>query len=290
LPSEKGQEFLRLLDEAAHGPGEHWSRVDVPVTFVDEYLLPKLEAAAANGWPDWAVVWSDRVWMIELKTEAGSHRPDQLSYYLQLAAAAHPSCSLDLTYITGPLKKPAPELVAGQRYSHLTWGQVLPLVEEVWGRSTRPEVADYVQIITALVNNLGTLRPSQQRDIVIGGSLAPAIDLEAGFEGEDVLTVRSGADFNARPNPVDLLQLARETAIDGRQRGVGACDPEELEALRDQARAAIMSLAAEDVTRFVLPWLWQSDRTDGRALTAEGEEFGYELRFSRYKSMQVRPS
>jgi hypothetical protein len=83
--------------------------------------------------------------------------------------------------------------------------------------------------------------------------------------------------------------MARATAQDGRQRGAGAPDPEELEVLRDQARAAINSLPRDDVTRFVLPWLWQADRADGRALTPEGEEFGYELRFSRYKTMQVRP-
>ncbi len=70
-----------------------------------------------NGWPDWAVLWPDRVWVIELKSEPGSHRPDQLPYYLRLAAAAHPSCRVDLTYITGPLAKPAPALGEGQRYS-----------------------------------------------------------------------------------------------------------------------------------------------------------------------------
>jgi hypothetical protein len=42
--------------------------------FVDEYLLPKLDAHAQNGWPDSAVLWPDRVWIIEFKTEAASHR------------------------------------------------------------------------------------------------------------------------------------------------------------------------------------------------------------------------
>jgi hypothetical protein len=40
--------------------------------------------------------------------------------------------------------------------------------------------------------------------------------------------------------------------------------------------------------RLVLPWLWDGTRTDDRALTPEGEEFGYELRFSRYKMVQVK--
>jgi len=55
-----------------------------------------------NGWPDWAVLWPGRVWVIELKTEAASHREGQLPYCLLLAAAAHPGAHVDLTYITGP--------------------------------------------------------------------------------------------------------------------------------------------------------------------------------------------
>lgn len=47
-------------------------------------------------------------------------------------------------------------------------------------------------------------------------------------------------------------------------------------------------LAADDPTRFVLPWLWKAGQTDGRALTPEGEEFGYELLFSRYPQFPAR--
>jgi hypothetical protein len=81
--------------------------------------------------------------------------------------------------------------------------------------------------------------------------------------------------------------MARATADDGRQRGVGAQNPEELEALRDMVVATIRSLPPKDATRFVLPWLWDGMRAGGQALTSEGEEFGYELRFSRYKKTQV---
>ena len=51
--------------------------------------------------------------------------------------------------------------------------------------------------------------------------------------------------------------------------------------------AEIGSLAPDDVTRFVLPWLWDVTRSGGRAVTEEGMEFGFELRFSRYKKLQV---
>lgn len=70
-----------------------------------------------------------------------SHRDDQLAYYLRLAAAAHSGSRVDLTYITGALSKPAPALLSGQRYGHLTWDQVLTLIEAVWGCDERPEVA-----------------------------------------------------------------------------------------------------------------------------------------------------
>lgn len=274
-PGQLGRRFLQLLDDVAHGQPSASRPVVAPNHFVDEYLLPKLDEGAANGWPDWAVLWDDRVWIIELKTEAGSHRADQLPYYLRLAAAAHPRCSIDLTYITGPLTKPAPALLDGQRYSHLTWDQVVPLIREVWGLESRPEVTAYVEMISTVVNNLDRLKPSTQREAVIGiGAVEPT---EPTIDGGPV-----------QPAP-RLLDLASATATDGRQRGVGAQTPEELEALRDQARAEIDDLAPDDVTRFVLPWLWRAGRTDGRALTREGQEFGYELRFSRYKTLQVRP-
>src|SRR4051794_11065232 len=165
-PGDAGRRFLGLLDGAAHG---RHGELGVPAeVFVDEYLLPKLEEDAANGWPDWAVLWPDRVWVIELKTEAGSHRADQLPYYLRLSAAAHPGRRLDLTYITGPLTKPAPAVLEGQRYSHLTWEQIVPLIEEAWGHDARPEVAAYVDMVATLVSNLSHLKPSAQRELVLG--------------------------------------------------------------------------------------------------------------------------
>ncbi|MFC7726029.1 hypothetical protein ACFQW6_12995 [Nocardioides sp. GCM10028917] len=280
-PGAAGRRFLELLDEAVHGPHVRDGSSMSPEVFIDEYLLPKLEEEAANGWPDWAVLSDDRVWVIELKTEAGSHRADQLPYYLRLAAAAHPDCNLDLTYITGPLTKPAPALRKGQRYSHLAWQEVLPLVDSAWGDDQRPEVEAYVEMVATVVGNLSLLKPSEQRQMVLG--LPRADPVSATDEGvvSDRMTDLSTTE------PPALLDLARATAADGRQRGIGAQNPEALEALRDQALAEIGSLPPDDATRFVLPWLWRGGRTDGRTLTPEGEEFGLELRFSRYKKVQV---
>jgi hypothetical protein len=252
------------------------------VEFIDEYLLPKLEEGAANGWPDWAVLSDKRVWVIELKTEAGSHRADQLPYYLRLAAAAHPACNLDLTYITGPLTKPAPALLEGQRYSHVTWQEVLPIVDSAWGEDERPEVGAYVEMVAKIVSNLSLLKPTEQRQMVLGLPPSEPNAVTTAWPVPERTTDRTTAE------PQVLLDLARATALDGLQRAIGAQNPESLEALRDQALAEIGSLPADDATRFVLPWFWQGGRTDGHALTPEGEEFGLELRFSRYNKVQVK--
>ena len=275
-PSDQGMRFFRLLDGLAHGHEPLDESAPTPDAFVDEYLLPKLEESAENGWPDWGVLWADRIWVIELKTEPGSHRPTQLPYYLRLAAAAHPDRNVDLTYITGPLTKPAPDIAEGQRYSHVQWTDVLPLVKTVWGEDSRPEVRAYVDAVQEVVGNLSLLRPMEQRDAFLR---------KVGVD--DVTSTPDHVDaVTATDEP--LLELARATAQDGRQRGFGAGSPERLVSLREEARAAIGTLPADDSTRYVMPWVWDVATSGGSALTPEGSEFGYELRFSRYKKLQIR--
>lgn len=289
-PSEQGVRFLQLLDAAAHGEEPKMPAAPVPAAFV-EYLLPKLEESAMNGWPDWAVLWPDRAWVIELKSEAGSHREDQLPYYLRLAAAAHPSCRVDLTYITGPLNKPAPLLGEGQRYSHLQWTEVLPLVVKVWGADGRPEVRAYVRAVRTVIENLTMLRPSEQRLAFTGPLPAGQLPAEEthGPTASPSVTASAPSSTPIVASADGLLHLAQATAADGRQRGTGATSPADLGLLRDSARALIDTLPDDDATRYVMPWLWKTDSTTGKALTPEGAEFGYELRFSRYETMQVKP-
>jgi hypothetical protein len=225
-PSQQGRHFLGLLDDVAHSNGPGPAAAE-PVAFVDEYLLPKLEETARNGWPDWAVLWSDRIWVIELKTEAASHRSDQLPYYLLLATAAHPRCSLDLTYITGPLAKPPPALLSGQRYSHLTWEWVLPLIEEAWGADDQPQVRAYVAMVGTVIENLSSLRPAEQRMRVLGHPLELSPTMYPPETGVDaaaaVVTPALDSDESGNRRATDgpLLDIARSTAADGRQRGRG---------------------------------------------------------------------
>jgi hypothetical protein len=292
-PGPQGRRFLQLLDDLAHADHPQPEDRQGLDAFVDEYRLPKLQEHAENGWPDWAVLWPERLWLIELKTETASHRDDQLAYYLTLAAAAHPDRRIDLTYLTGPLSKPAPPLADGQRYRHLTWELVLPLIERTWGDDPRPEVGTYVATVRTIIENLTVLRPSEQRAALLGQRLdvplrqaAPRHAPHHPDAGPTAIAQIAEPGY-AIPTH-HLLGLARQAAVDGRQRAVGAASPSQLEDLYEVARDLIATLEPGDPARFVLPWLWRAGRTDGTALTSEGHEFGYELRFSRYKTPQVK--
>ncbi|HET6917459.1 MAG TPA: hypothetical protein VFH56_15325, partial [Acidimicrobiales bacterium] len=79
-PSVDGLAFLRNLYEMWFGewPGDE-------AVFVDEFELPSRFEDEPGGAPDYAVLWEDRLWLIELKTERASHRRGQISGYFELA-------------------------------------------------------------------------------------------------------------------------------------------------------------------------------------------------------------
>lgn len=189
---------------------------------------------------------------------------------------------------------------ADQWRRHCNSGDISPsrakeLIEEVWGSDQRHEVVAYVDAVRTVIENLTLLRPSEQRSAVLGlhpGDLTTPLSVEDLRTATESKGLDAGGDQSApscTASTDTLVELARATAADGRQRGVGATTPTDLEWLRDTARVVIGALPADDPTRFVLPWLWNGDRTTGRALTPEGDEFGYELRFSRYKTVQIQP-
>ncbi len=263
-PTVRGAEFLRRLHVLVFGedPG---SPCDV---FVDEFELPRRHEAERSGWPDWAVLWPDRVWMVELKTEARSHRPDQLPHYLDLGAHHYPQAAIDLTYLTGPLDKPAPELRAGQRYHHIVWTDVLPLIEEVWA-DDEPAARAYVEAARELIASLGT----------------PWTDWRAGWMTEIARAVEAMEPAVTRD---DLWELIVATADDGKQRASDARTEsgESLEDLRDRARELIIAAPEGSATKHVLPWIWSSQTSGGQPLTSAGEQLGAELRLSRYAKSQ----
>ncbi|MFI7033518.1 hypothetical protein OHB01_25840 [Microbispora hainanensis] len=109
-PSDRGARFLLELDALSFGTGA-W---DVRPQFVDEFDLPRRHDDEQGGAPDYAMLWPERLWMIELKTETASHRQGQLSGYLDLAEHHHPARRIDLTYLTPPMPHTPPAAQALQ--------------------------------------------------------------------------------------------------------------------------------------------------------------------------------
>jgi hypothetical protein len=258
-PSPDGLRFLGLLEALSFGFAGTW---DAPV-FVDELDLPRRHEAEQGGAPDQSLRDDKRLWLIELKTEAGSHRSHQIPFYFELGRHHYPAHRLDITYLTGPLDKPGPTVPAGCRYAHTTWDQVLPLVDEVW--RNRPGI--HGTVVAAMREVLGSLAEpwSQWRATKLGMAASvvpvPAVDPVA-----------------------DALVLARATAADHQQR---ACEfspasLEELQEFRLDVRNAIRAAREPDLLH-VVPWLWQPSST-GAPLTPGGREVGYELRLSWYLS------
>lgn len=274
-PTQEGRAFLRGLDALSFGvPGE--AAADI---FVDELELAPLVEGRRGGAPDWAVLWPDRTWIIELKTEPGSHRPEQLPYYFELGAHHYPQTRVDITYLTRPLSKPAPLTVPGQRYAHVTWNQVVPLAEAAWG-SAAPVERRYVE---ALVEVTGALdRPwSQQRMLMASVTAAPTAPPE--FTSGD--PVAAPTPLEGRPAISHLAALISATASDGRQRAldVGGGSLDDLLTLKEAAGAQIAATAVGAPERHVRPWIWRH-ASSGRPMTPGGAEVGYELRLSRYSA------
>ena len=268
-PTTQGVEFLRRLDELSFGePAPAPAEV-----FVDELELERRVDSEKGAAPDWAVIWPRRLWMIELKTEPGSHRANQIPYYFELGSHHFPDRTVDITYLTGPLSKPAPEVGKGRRYAHLTWDAVLPLVRGVWGSDPDPRVVEYVDALASVVEGLGVTWEAQRSAFV---QARPTEILDEVPDTEPTRTTE----------PTDLAGLIEATAADGQQRGI-PCDSASLEdvlALRQEARELILSSPADSPVRHVMPWLWSGpETTSGTPLTPGGQEHGYEARLSRYE-------
>jgi hypothetical protein len=269
-PTPEGAEFLRRLDELSFGE----ATPPLAMVFVDELELERRADGEKGAAPDWAVIWPSRLWIIELKTEHGSHRQDQLPYYFELGAHHFPGRPVDITYLTGPLAKPAPPVGDGQRYAHLMWDSVVPLVREVWGSDGDPRVRGYVDTLATVVDGLEDSWSAQRSALT--GTATP-----------DVLGRVTTLDSTPpAPAGTDLMSLIEATAADGMQRGV-PCDSSSLDdvlALRQEARELILQAPAHSAVRHVMPWLWSGpETTSGAALTDGGAEHGYEVRLSRYE-------
>jgi hypothetical protein len=256
--SPEGRTFLGELDRLSFGA----AGVLTEAVFVDEFDLPARPQDARGSAPDYAVLTADRLWMIELKTERCSHRSDQATTYLELARHHHPKLQVDLTYLTGP--GPSTELEPiGARFAHVTWADVLPLIDASWTTPTE-EQRLLVDQLRAVLDDLGTPW-SQWR--------------------ADRLSVPPEPHYDERDPEEEALELARLTAADHAPRALEfeATDLEQLKELRADV-ADLIGRETSSALRHVRPWLWSADTTDGRPLTEAGATVGYELRLSWYKS------
>ncbi|HSK55981.1 MAG TPA: hypothetical protein VK908_12050 [Jiangellales bacterium] len=271
-PSADSLLFLRALRRLAGlGP--------LPAcVFVDEFELPARSDDETGGAPDWAVLWPGHLWIIELKTEAASHRPGQLAGYATLGRHHHPDRAIELTYLTPSLRS-ALDAVTDVPLTHLLWSDVTPLLDEVWGSASDPRVRAVVGHAVDMLQRLDRpprdWRAESGPDAVAAGDLElPRVDASPPVRGGD-----GDADDIGR-----ALALAHATAADGKQRALETELPslEDLHVLRKQIRDAICSSPTTDVRR-VRPWLWSVGRSTGVALTQSGERDGYEIRLSRYR-------
>jgi hypothetical protein len=270
-PSSAGALFLRDLHASAFGDDS--APEEVP-GFVDEFELPRRTETEPSGWPDYGVVWPDRLFLVELKTARTSHRTAQIPYYLELAAHWHRDDNVDLLYLTPSMPLVAPTVMSPlQRFRHLTWAEVAPLVEATWSHADVPAEREMASYLVDLIDEIETTGPAPP---------APAT----------TPTVEPGAPAaSLPPAPAgDLdraLQLAAQTEADGVQRALesDAGDPAELDALRIEMRERLLggpTVGGVEV-RHVLPWLWRAATSGGRAITGSGRDTGYELRLSRYE-------
>jgi hypothetical protein len=254
-PSRRGLEFLTRLEDLSYADPGPWHD---PV-FIDEFDLPRRHDEERGGAPDWTLRDDTRLWMIELKTEAGSHRADQLPAYYELGRHHYPGHRIDLTYLTGPLEKDPPVVPESSRYAHLTWEQVMPAVEEIWGGSRAEYVEQLRAVLGALDSPWSTWRAERLGIPVETAAPAPA------------------------PDPIAVgMSVARKTATDHQQRAIDirVDSLEDLQRLRVELRDAL--LAGETVTS-VKPWIWRQASSGGQPLTELGAEVGYELRVSWYR-------
>ncbi|MEO3785168.1 hypothetical protein ABGB12_17690 [Actinocorallia sp. B10E7] len=270
-PSAKGVEFLRHLESLCFATVPWRSE---PM-FVDEFELSRRTESEAGGFPDYALLWPDRVWMIELKTAPTSHRAAQIPTYLELAAHHYPSADIDLTYLTPPMPTSDPSLQPGMRYAHVTWDQVLGVIATIWaGEGTALLQRQAVSLLTAAVRDTDVTW-SQWRSQRLG---TPPTGPSA--------TPTRPMDKVEPPDPAtQAIAVAFATAEDGRQRAFdyAFASLEALEEMRIVLRHTISAAPADDPAHHVMPWIW-STTSGGQALTPAGREVGYELRFSRYES------
>lgn len=277
--SPAGESFLAALYERHFGPWPGASPL-----FVDEFeMLPERDDER-GGAPDYALLWEDRIWIIELKSERGSHRADQIPSYFRLAHHHFPAAAVDLLYLTPPMSAPYEPDTPWARYAHATWGEVADLIRQTWPAGSVP---GQQAVIDGLLDSIATLdlTPPEWRARLLGQAVADAAPTAAA-----PMTVEGAVELIKAPRSTTLtealeqaLAAAELTASDGKQRGIeyAADSYEALLELRLLVRDALAAVPRGSPMRHVEVWRWRLESL-GQPLTRVGREHGVELRLSRH--------
>ncbi|MFC4465752.1 hypothetical protein ACFPH6_14665 [Streptomyces xiangluensis] len=272
-PTDRGQHFIELLDAAAFGTPH-----PEPARLVDEFELPGRHVEERAGSPDFAVLWSDRMLLVELKAERSSHTPGQCERYLDLARHHYPHCQVDLIYLTPSM--PAKDLRAlpdGSRYAHLAWPVVLPHIVAAWSGSDHPAERALTALLAEYLPALD--QPRTQRK---PGPTSATVTSATGTEPDPAPTPA----WDWAPVADSVLHVAARVQGDRCQRGVDV--PTEnldaLDAVRIQVRDLLRTGPVLEGIRIthVQPWIWRAATSTGKHLTNTGRDTGYEMRLSYY--------
>lgn len=278
-PSPTGLAFLAALHER-HFPGP-WPGDEV--IFVDEFeMLPERDDER-GGAPDYALLWADRVWLIELKSERGSHRADQIPMYFRLAHHHFPSAAVDALYLTPPMKAPYDPMAPWASYAQTTWSEVADLVRRFWPAGIEVGQKEVIDGLLDAIEHLD-LSPAEWRARVLGAAPRPEPAASAPTVAPSVQAPSADESLSSLATALDeALAAAELTAVDGKQRGIeyAAQSYEALLELRLLVRDALASTPSGSPLRHVEVWRWRPESV-GQPLTAAGREHGVELRLSRH--------
>ena len=270
--STNGARFLSLIDEVLFG--EEW---ETPEEFYWEYKLLKRPEDKEHGWPDFAALWTDRVLMLELRTEVGRHRDAQVDWYMQLGAHNYGGRAIDLVYVTpDPVdgKVALPDMGRFRNCSFLEMGKI---VEVAWGKEDGIEAAN-AQVFGHYLESIG--RVSEIPDPVppFGAktrkkklqteSAEPAVDPLDEPTWEQIVDVFFSVAEDGKERALELPVAAADSAKDMRRRIRGEAD---------------VSEDVRDIARNLEMWVWQED-LGGEAISDAGLESGCEIRVAKRSS------
>ena len=245
-PSATGESFLQALHSLTYG-----NNLSGPLEFIDEFELLSENEEDANGCPDYAVFSSTGLWIIELKTEAGSHRDSQLPLYARLAQFSYPEQQVSITYLTGSMPRIEFLQSVDVPFRHLYWTEIVDLIDCHWNYS---QFKEEKLLAAAVIREIHSLD-------------SPALSFR-----KDATAIR------------EALNSAVQVQLTGRQAGIES-EPGGLQELHDFRLRIRDALARAEETKYVRPWIWRAETSGGSALTHLGSDVGYEIRLSKYNRL-----